>query len=156
MSLSTAKSARPARPLFLAAEKGTKRLPANAHKIQFYAARFTTRFAQTNKTLLPRKTDFIDGRRPETQRQQHDPKSGPQGSLTKASSPNLAARRVRHRAHNTGPFRISKNPAKKRGFKSGILFHYSTCLSSTGKSRLSMRTALCVLVFWSSPKMFTR
>ena len=58
---STVKSARPARPLFLTAEKGTKRLPAGAHKIQFYAARFTTRFAQTNKTLLPRKTDFIDG-----------------------------------------------------------------------------------------------
>ncbi|WP_428080492.1 hypothetical protein, partial [Candidatus Avelusimicrobium alvi] len=56
--------------LFLAAEKGTKRLPAGAHKIQFYAARFTTRFAQTNKTLLPRKTDFIDGLRPEPQRQQ--------------------------------------------------------------------------------------
>ncbi|WP_428077983.1 hypothetical protein, partial [Candidatus Avelusimicrobium alvi] len=47
--------------LFLTAEKGTKRLPAGAHKIQFYAARFTTRFAQTNKTLFPRKTDFIDG-----------------------------------------------------------------------------------------------
>ncbi|WP_428071237.1 hypothetical protein, partial [Candidatus Avelusimicrobium alvi] len=57
--------------LFLTAEKGTKRLPANAPEIQFYAARFTTRFAQTNKTLLPRKTDFIDERRPETQRQQH-------------------------------------------------------------------------------------
>jgi hypothetical protein len=28
---------------FLTAEKGTKRLPASAHKIQFYAARFTTR-----------------------------------------------------------------------------------------------------------------
>ncbi|WP_428078676.1 hypothetical protein, partial [Candidatus Avelusimicrobium alvi] len=37
-------SARPARPLFLAAEKGRKRLPAGAHKIQFYAARFTTRY----------------------------------------------------------------------------------------------------------------
>ncbi|WP_428077985.1 hypothetical protein, partial [Candidatus Avelusimicrobium alvi] len=57
--------------LFLAAEKGRKRLPAGAHKIQFYAARFTTRFAQTNKTLLPRKTDFIDGLRPEPQQQHH-------------------------------------------------------------------------------------
>ena len=45
--------------------KGRKKLPAGAHKIQFYAARFTTRFAQTNKTLLPRKTDFIDGLRPD-------------------------------------------------------------------------------------------
>ena len=30
------------------AEKGTKRLPAGAHKIQFYAARFTTRYRSDN------------------------------------------------------------------------------------------------------------
>ncbi|WP_428078626.1 hypothetical protein, partial [Candidatus Avelusimicrobium alvi] len=39
--------------LFLTAEKGTKRLPAGAPEIQFYAARFTTRFAQTSKNIFP-------------------------------------------------------------------------------------------------------
>ena len=34
--------------------------------------------------------------------------------------------------------------------------YYNTCLSSIGKSRLAMRTALCVLIFWSKPNTFTR
>ncbi|WP_428077907.1 hypothetical protein, partial [Candidatus Avelusimicrobium alvi] len=47
--------------LFLTAEKGTKRLPASAHKSSFTRRVLQLAIAQTNKTLLPRKTDFIDG-----------------------------------------------------------------------------------------------
>ena len=48
-----------------------------------------------------------------------------------------------------------KNPAELAGFL-GFGSAYKTCFNSTGRSRLVMRTALWVLVFWSRPKMFTR
>ncbi|WP_428055965.1 hypothetical protein [Candidatus Avelusimicrobium alvi] len=73
--------------LFLTAEKGTKRLPASAHKSSFTRRVLQLAIAQTNKTLLPRKTDFIDGLKAGATTATTQPEKPPAGSACKAPLP---------------------------------------------------------------------